>query len=48
MKNRVTGSILGRQHRNKYLPLYKSSWNLEPWRPDKTKAGIYINTCNPT
>ncbi|MEY9869073.1 hypothetical protein ABIE66_004452 [Peribacillus sp. B2I2] len=29
------------------LTIYKSSWNLEPWRPDKTLVGTYMKGCNP-
>ncbi|WP_226673497.1 DUF2599 domain-containing protein [Rossellomorea aquimaris] len=27
--------------------IYKSSWNLEPWRPDKSLALTYKDLCNP-
>ncbi|MEM5009432.1 DUF2599 domain-containing protein [Niallia taxi] len=29
------------------LTIYKSSWNLEPWRPDKSLSATYAKACNP-
>lgn len=28
--------------------VWKSSWNLEPWRPDKSLWNTYLAACNPT
>lgn len=29
------------------ITIYKSSWNLEPWRPDKSLLATYSEGCNP-
>uniref|UniRef100_UPI00406C6090 DUF2599 domain-containing protein n=1 Tax=Peribacillus sp. FSL E2-0159 TaxID=2975289 RepID=UPI00406C6090 len=35
-------------HAVNQLTIYKSPWNLEPWRPDLSLSSTYYNKCNPT
>ncbi|WP_405390652.1 MULTISPECIES: DUF2599 domain-containing protein [Peribacillus] len=34
-------------HAVNLLTIYKSPWNLVPWRPDLSLALTYKNKCNP-